>query len=367
MRIIFQGGDNMLGRAVQLTLPFQSPGDAEISDSQTAEDYLESIVDLNELDSIRQQNLKGGRYLWGDLPKDLGEDVRVLNLECAPTLTVDVTENPGKGILYHCNLYNVPIVLSGFRAPLVLSLANNHSLDMGRTLFEDETLRFKNRFLENAIGIGSTVKEATKPMRVGKFTIYAFGAGCSGVPSSWGATRTQSGIGYLPPINSTQNVNLAFDMVKQSIFKSDDCVCISIHWGPNWAESQDDGQNFRVELAHRLIDELGVDLIYGHSSHHIRGIELYKGKLILYGCGDLINDYEQIQSRLGDKLMEAGALFVVDLDDATYDLKSLDLIPIEIVKLQTRLISDPDKIQKVIDFVNHQSELDSPNPLILEV
>lgn len=32
--------------------------------------------------------------------------------------------------------------------------------------------------------------------------------------------------------------------------------------------------------------------MHGHSSHHVKGAELYKGKLIIYGAGDLINDYE---------------------------------------------------------------------------
>ena len=38
-----------------------------------------------------------------------------------------------------------------------------------------------------------------------------------------------------------------------------------------------DAQAYRAALAHRLIDECGVDLIYGHSSHHVRGLERYNG------------------------------------------------------------------------------------------
>lgn len=49
----------------------------------------------------------------------------------------------------------------------------------------------------------------------------------------------------------------------------------------------------QVEFAHRLIDE-GVNVVHGHSSHHVKGIEVYRGRLILYGCGDLVNDYEGI-------------------------------------------------------------------------
>jgi poly-gamma-glutamate synthesis protein (capsule biosynthesis protein) len=38
----------------------------------------------------------------------------------------------------------------------------------------------------------------------------------------------------------------------------------------------------------------GVDIVFGHSSHHPRPIEVYDGRLILYGCGDLVDDYEGI-------------------------------------------------------------------------
>ena len=57
---------------------------------------------------------------------------------------------------------------------------------------------------------------------------------------------------------------------------------VSIHWGPNWAMKGETTQELaaRRSFAHRLIDECGVDLIYGHSSHHARGIEVYKNKLV---------------------------------------------------------------------------------------
>lgn len=32
----------------------------------------------------------------------------------------------------------------------------------------------------------------------------------------------------------------------------------------------------------------------GHSSHHVKGIEVYNGKMIAYGAGDFLNDYEGI-------------------------------------------------------------------------
>jgi poly-gamma-glutamate synthesis protein (capsule biosynthesis protein) len=40
--------------------------------------------------------------------------------------------------------------------------------------------------------------------------------------------------------------------------------------------------------------DAGVDVVHGHSSHHPRPIEVYAGRLVLYGCGDFVNDYEGI-------------------------------------------------------------------------
>ncbi len=34
--------------------------------------------------------------------------------------------------------------------------------------------------------------------------------------------------------------------------------------------------------------------MHGHFSHHPRPIEVYRGRLVLSGCGDLVNDYEGI-------------------------------------------------------------------------
>lgn len=69
-----------------------------------------------------------------------------------------------------------------------------------------------------------------------------------------------------------------------------DIAIVSVHWGSNWGYDVDIHQ---VRFAHRLINA-GVDIVHGHSSHHPRPIELYADKLILYGCGDAVDDYEGI-------------------------------------------------------------------------
>ena len=70
-----------------------------------------------------------------------------------------------------------------------------------------------------------------------------------------------------------------------------DIAVASVHWGANW------GYNVSaeaIEFAHALIDLAGVDIVFGHSSHHAKAIEVHKERIILYGCGDFIDDYEGI-------------------------------------------------------------------------
>jgi poly-gamma-glutamate synthesis protein (capsule biosynthesis protein) len=70
----------------------------------------------------------------------------------------------------------------------------------------------------------------------------------------------------------------------------DAITIVSIHWGSNWGHEIPPAH---VAFARRLIDG-GVDFVHGHSSHHPRAMEVYRGRLVLYGCGDFVNDYEGI-------------------------------------------------------------------------
>jgi len=81
-----------------------------------------------------------------------------------------------------------------------------------------------------------------------------------------------------------------------------------------------------VNFAHFLIDECGVDIIHGHSAHHIQGIEIYKGKPIIYGCGDFVDDYAVDEQYRNDN----GGIYVVNLDANTLNLFSLFVYPTEI-------------------------------------
>jgi poly-gamma-glutamate synthesis protein (capsule biosynthesis protein) len=80
-----------------------------------------------------------------------------------------------------------------------------------------------------------------------------------------------------------------------------------------------------VRFAHALVDG-GVDVVHGHSSHHPRPLEVYRGRVVLYGCGDLVNDYEGIPG-YEEYRPDLRVLYVADLDPGTGELGRLRLLP----------------------------------------
>jgi poly-gamma-glutamate synthesis protein (capsule biosynthesis protein) len=109
-----------------------------------------------------------------------------------------------------------------------------------------------------------------------------------------------------------------------------DITIVSIHWGPNWGYDVLDEER---RFAHALIDDAGVAIVHGHSSHHPRSIEIYRDRLILYGCGDFLNDYEGVagyEHYRGD----LAAMYFVDVDAASGALFGLTLVPLQIRNFQ---------------------------------
>ena len=62
-----------------------------------------------------------------------------------------------------------------------------------------------------------------------------------------------------------------------------DIVILSMHWGIHFVPAQ--LADYQRETARKAID-CGADLILGHHPHVLKGIEVYKGKAIMYSLGN---------------------------------------------------------------------------------
>src|SRR5258705_11668390 len=105
-----------------------------------------------------------------------------------------------------------------------------------------------------------------------------------------------------------------------------DLIVVSIHWGSNWGYHIPDEQKI---LARALIDKAGVSIVHGHSSHHPRAIEIYRDRLILYGCGDFLNDYEGIRG-YEEYRGDLALMYFAGVDATSADVVSLEIVPFQI-------------------------------------
>ena len=282
MTVIFLTGDVMTGRAVDQLLPH--PGDPTLRESVVTD--ARTYIKLAEQTNGPIPAPIDYAWPWGealDIVEQFAPDVRLLNLETSITAGGEFAR--GKGVHYRMHPDNVGC-LTAIR-PDACALANNHILDFGYQGLTD-TLQTLDRAGIRSAGAGLDVGEAERPAVVGRVVIASCGMGSSGIPHGWAATGRRPGVAYVSDM-SDRSASAVADRVLE-LKGPGDIAVVSIHWGSNWGYGVDSAQ---IRFAHRLIDA-GVDVVHGHSSHHPRPIEVYRGRLIMYGCGDTIDDYEGI-------------------------------------------------------------------------
>ena len=284
MTVIFLTGDVMTGRAIDQLLPH--PGDPTLRESVVSD--ARTYISLAEQANGPIPAPIDFAWPWGDAVQIVDEfapDVRLLNLETSITSCGDFAG--GKVVHYRMHPDNVHC-LTAIR-PDVCALANNHILDFGYQGLTD-TLRTLGDAGIHSAGAGLDVTSAQCPVVVGRVVVTACGMSSSGIPAGWAATRSRPGVAYVPDMTDHSADEVAHRVM--ALKRPEDITVVSVHWGSNWGYAVDNAQ---IRFAHRLIDA-GVDLVHGHSSHHPRPIEIYRGKLVMYGCGDTIDDYEGISS-----------------------------------------------------------------------
>jgi poly-gamma-glutamate synthesis protein (capsule biosynthesis protein) len=219
-------------------------------------------------------------------------------------------------------------------------LANNHVLDWGQAGLL-ETLDTLHAAGIATAGAGRNANEASAPAvleaRGGtRVLVYALGTWSSGIPEEWAATAERPGVSYLPDF-SLETAKAFAARVKEERGRND-LVVVSIHWGGNWGYGIPEKHR---RFAHALIDEAGVDVVHGHSSHHAKALEVHRGRPIFYGCGDFINDYEGIigHEEYRDDLP---LMYFPELDAGAHALKRLSMVPLHLEKFRLERASARD-------------------------
>ena len=129
--------------------------------------------------------------------------------------------------------------------------------------------------------------------------------------------------------------------------RSTDIAVASVHWGGNWGYEIPQSH---VRFAHGLVEEAGIDLVHGHSSHHVKAFDIHRGKLILYGCGDLLTDYEGISGH-EEYRGEVGLMYFPRLDSESGQLTGLEMVPTRVRRFQLTRASSAD-VRWLVDVLN---------------
>lgn len=316
------GGDVMTGRGIDQVLPH--PGVPTLFEPwvRDARDYVRLAEGVNG--TIEAPLAPAA--IWGEalaLMDRWPEALRIVNLETAVTAASDPWT--GKGIHYRMHPDNLACLQAARLA--ACGLANNHVLDWGRAGLAETLASLAAAGLRSA-GAGLNQAGARAPAVLplaggGRVLFSAWAVTSSGVPEDWAATPTQSGIALLPDLSvrAAQEVARTLAVVRAP----GDRTVVSLHWGGNWGFHLPGAHR---DFAHRLIDLGAADVVHGHSSHHPLPIEVYRDRPILYGCGDLLNDYEGIPAH-GSLRSDCPCLYLVTLDEEGA-LQALEIVPLQL-------------------------------------
>jgi len=190
----------------------------------------------------------------------------------------------------------------------ILSIANNHVMDLGPEGFEDTiTALLRNNI--SFVGAGNrnharsdTIIE-TNGLRVG-FLAYLEGGYSNGdvFINRADLSRVRNDIAALRP--------------------QCDIIVVSLHWGIENVQYPSPGQ---INMARGIIDS-GAALVIGHHAHVLQGIETYKNGLIAYSLGNFQFDFEIGANR--ERGTNLSAVLSVTLTES--GVKSYEIIPIKI-------------------------------------
>ena len=354
----------MTGRGVDQILPHPC-------EPHLYENYVNSAIEYVRL--AEEANGSIARpvdlaYVWGEALDELNRtrpDLRIINLEMGITRSEDYLP---KGINYRMSPENAECLRAAGIDCCVL--ANNHVLDWGHRGLLD-TLSTLEHLHIKPVGAGRDVVEASAPAIFemngkGRVIVLAFACVTSGTPKGWAATHDAAGVNVLAELSSPAFSGIAEQVAK--LRRPGDIVVVSIHWGSNWGYEVAKAQQ---EYAHALIDRAGVSIVHGHSSHHAKAIEVFKNRLVLYGCGDFLNDYEGIRGyeEFRDDL---AVMYFADINPANGNLVALEMVPLQIRRFQLIRASagDADWMRQTLDRESRgfgaQVELNSAGRLLLK-
>jgi poly-gamma-glutamate synthesis protein (capsule biosynthesis protein) len=291
-------------------------------------------------------------YIWGDALREwegVRPDVRITNLETSITQSDDYW--PHKEIHYKMSPANLAcLAAAGFDC---CSLANNHVLDWGYRGLAETLAALRGAGIR-IVGAGENLQQAQTPAVLhvtgkGRVLVVGLASDCSGIPWDWAAQQDRAGVN-LQDLSPPTAWQIGRSLAAQR--RPHDAAIVSIHWGGNWGYDIPEVQS---QFAHELIDSGRVDIVHGHSSHHVKGIEVYRQRLILYGCGDFLTDYEGIAGYESYR-SNLSVMYFAGVDAASGALQGLRMAVMRMRQMRLQR-APPDDVHWLRNLLNREGKV----------
>ncbi|MEM1152850.1 MAG: CapA family protein [Pseudomonadota bacterium] len=252
-----------------------------MGDTNPGESYQTRNKELGKPNILEERGYDSGFAPFASLLSSA--DLRVLNLEAVITSKRESPYKDTKPYVDWTHETETPALLKRLDIDLV-SIANNHAFDFG----EDALAEMQSILEETGIayiGAGGSLEAASQPYLsesiavMDRKVLIASGFEYRKNYDTWGyyAESDASGVNAWSRSNAESQVGLLREEHPEAF------IVAFPHWGSNYAEVNDR----QVNLGKSLIDA-GADLVIGHGSHALQGVDTYSGKLIVYGIGNFI-------------------------------------------------------------------------------
>lgn len=261
-----------------------------------------------------------------------GADLAVCNLESAPA--TGGSQVAGKGIWFRATPgAAAALARAGFD---LVSLANNHALDYGRSAFL-ESLSILDGLGIAYCGGGRDAAGARAPAVLERRGLRVAFLGYSEFAELyWTADRFSFDAGEGRPgvaplrrpygvlsLSSVKRANGHLDEDIARARQAADVVVASVHWGPEYTNEPDRFQ----QLAGQALLDAGADLVLGHHPHAIQGLCGSGRALVAFSLGNFVFDQKR------DVTTESMVLL---LELSRKGVFSWEVLPVRIVGGQPR-------------------------------
>jgi poly-gamma-glutamate synthesis protein (capsule biosynthesis protein) len=275
-------------------------------------------------------------YQWLDSNiKDWLEDSDLIIGNLETTITNSKNEFPKRVFHFQLNPEYFPSVLHNLNISHV-SLANNHILDFQQQGLIDTLDILKENNVSYA-GAGKNLQEAMSPVILNRNNIKIMLLSASTHPEEYKATDKPGA--WIIDLTDFS----IMDYIKQLKHNFDGIFIFSIHWGLNYSTGPSD----EMRIFGRELIKSGIDIIHGHSAHHLLEVEEIftprKG-LIFYSLGDFIDDYA-IDNHYRNDLSAAVKIEIIN------NKYIINALPIQIKHMKTIPVNkiEEDFVMKLIE------------------